>query len=261
MSERRVTSEQQLASLEVRLTDLGSVIEFPPTPPIAGLVADRIRSSDGRTRWWRPLPSIGRGAALALVATLLLVAGVAALGFALGGIRLVFTESLPPTPSLPNQPGSGQQVTLEEARTGVGFDLRVPALAPLGNPEQVYLMEPPEGGAVTLVYGARPGYPVQPARAYGLVITQFRADIGHEVFEKLIDTGVQVTRTSVGTHAAYWVAGGNHFFFYVDADGHRIETTLRLAGDTLIWEEDGVTYRVEGAPSLQAAIAVAASLE
>ena len=41
----------------------------------------------------------------------------------------------------------------------------------------------------------------------------------------------------------------------------RVESTLRLASDTLIWEEGGVTHRVEGAPSLADAVRVAESLE
>ena len=65
----------------------------------------------------------------------------------------------------------------------------------------------------------------------------------------------------VGEADAWWIAGGDHFFFYRDAQGNVVDTTLRLADNTLIWEEAGVTHRVEGAPSLAAAIRVAESLE
>jgi hypothetical protein len=57
------------------------------------------------------------------------------------------------------------------------------------------------------------------------------------------------------------VAGGDHFFFYRDETGRMVDTTLRLAGDTLIWEEAGVTHRVEGAPTLADALRVAESIE
>jgi hypothetical protein len=40
-----------------------------------------------------------------------------------------------------------------------------------------------------------------------------------------------------------------------------VNTTLRLVTSALIWEEDGLAVRVEGAPDLQAALRVAASLE
>jgi hypothetical protein len=260
-------TERRPMALEERLADLSVAVEFPATPRIAELVGDRLRAGLGRgplgNGRWRLVrfPSLGRGALLALLATALLVGAVAAIGIATGGLRLIFNpESLPALPSLPNQPGIGQQVTLDDARSQVGFALRVPNLAALGDPDQVYLMEPPVGGAVTLVYGERPGYPLQHGRAYGLVITQFRADIDPEYFEKLINGGVSVTSAIVNGHAAYWVAGGDHFFFYRDANGGVVNTTLRLAGETLIWEEDGVTQRVEGAPSLGAAVVVAESL-
>jgi hypothetical protein len=261
-------TERDPLSLEARLADLSIAVEFPPTPAMAQLVGDRLRAAAGGAalgtarRWWPVrLPSLGRGALLALLATLLLVGVVAAIGIATGGLRLIFNpESLPALPSLPNQPGIGQQVTLEAARSRAGFALRLPSLPVLGEPDQVYLMEPPLGGTVTLVYAERPGYPLQPGREYGMVITEFRADIVPEAFEKLIGNGVSVTTASVHGHAAYWVAGGEHFFFYRDAGGQLVTTTLRLAGDALIWEEEGVTHRVEGAPSLSAAIVVAESL-
>jgi hypothetical protein len=260
-------TERRPMTLEERLADLAVAVEFPATPPIAELVGDRLRAGNGRAplgkgrRWLLRFPSLGRGALLALLATVLLVGAVAAIGIATGGLRLIFNpESLPALPSLPNQPGIGPQVTLDDARSQVGFALRVPTLAVLGDPDQVYLMEPPVGGAVTLVYGERAGYPLQPGRGYGVVITQFRADIDPEYFEKLIGQGVSVTSAMVNGHAAYWVAGGDHFFFYRDANGQVVNTTLRLAGDMLIWEENRVTLRVEGAPSLSAAIAVAESL-
>lgn len=259
--------ERRPIHLEERLADLSAAVEFPLTPPIAQFVGDRLRAGLGgaplgRGRWWIVrFPSLGRGALLALLATVLLAGAVAAIGIATGGLRLILNpESLPALPSLPNQPGIGQQMTLDDARSNVGFTLRVPKLAVLGAPAQVYVMDPPVGGAVTLVYGERPGYPLQPGRAYGLVLTEFRADIDPEYFEKLISLKVSVTSATVNAHPAYWVAGGEHFFFYRDANGQVVNTTLRLAGATLIWEENGVTHRVEGAPSLSAAVVVAESL-
>ena len=50
-------------------------------------------------------------------------------------------------------------------------------------------------------------------------------------------------------------------FFYRDASGRIVDTTLRLVGSALIWDEDGVALRVEGAPDLASAMRVAASLE
>jgi hypothetical protein len=246
-------------SLEARLTELATGVAFPATPPLSALVGERLRHPPRRLALGRP---ISRGVALALAATLLLVGIAAAVGIALGGLRLVFgPASLPPLPSLVVGSGLGESTPLAEARERVTFALRVPSLAELGEPDLTYLAEPPRGGAVTLLYSDRAGFPADSETGIGLIVTQLRADIGPEVFEKLIDAGVTVTATRVNGLPAWWVAGGDHFFFYRDATGRVVETTLRLAGDTLIWEQLGVTHRVEGAPSLVDAQRVAESLE
>jgi len=252
-----MTDERQLR-LEERLLDLGTAIAFPATPPLSALVADRLRQPPRRLWFGRP---VGRALLLALVATVLLVGLAAAVGIALGGLRVVFGPAPSPLPSMVAGPGLGEPTTLAEARDSVTFSLRVPRLPGLGDPDLVYLAEPPAGGAVTLLYRERDGFPADPATNVGLIVTQFRADIGPEVFEKLVNSGVRVTPARVGGEDAWWIAGGEHFFFYRDARGNVVDTTLRFAGDTLIWEEGGVTHRVEGAPSLAAAIRVAESLE
>jgi len=251
--------DQRGAPLEDRLLELGTALAFPTTPPIAALVADRLRQPPRRFGLLRP---ISRGMALALAATVLLVGVVTAFGLGLGGLRLTFGPvSFSPMPSLLAGPGLGEPTSLASARQQVTFPLRVPALTELGDPDLVYLADPPAGGAVTLLYGERDGFAADPTTGIALIVSQFRADIGPEVFEKLIDSGVSVTSASVHGHAAWWVAGGDHFFFYRDANGRIVDTTLRLASDTLIWEEGGVTHRVEGASSLADAVRVAESLE
>jgi hypothetical protein len=253
-------TEERQPRLEDRLFDLGTAIAFPTTPPLSALVADQLRQPrrGPRIGFGRP---VSRGVALALAATLLLVGIAAAFGIGLGGLRLVFGPAPSPLPSMAVGPGLGEPTTLAEARSTVTFSLRGPALAELGNPDLVYLAEPPAGGAVTLLYRERDGFPADPATNIGLIVNQFRADIAPEMFEKLLGSGVQVTPAKVDGLSAWWVAGGEHFFFYRDAQGRVVNSTLRLAGDTLIWEELGVTYRVEGAPSLEDAIRVAESLE
>jgi len=251
--------DQRRAPLEDRLLELGRAMAFPATPPLAALVAGRLRQPPRRFGLLRP---ISRGMALALAATVLLVGVVAAFGLGLGGLRLTFGPvSFSPIPSLMAGPGLGEPTSLAEARQEVTFRLRVPGLTELGDPDLVYLADPPAGGAVTLLYGERDGFAADPTTGIGLIVTQFRADIGPDIFEKLIDSGVSVTRASVHGHAAWWVAGGDHFFYYRDANGQPVESTLRLAGATLIWEEGGVTHRVEGAPALADAVRVAESLE
>jgi hypothetical protein len=92
------------------------------------------------------------------------------------------------------------------------------------------------------------------------VVTQFRADIGPQTFEKVILSGTRVEPTAVSGSPAYWIEGGEHYFFFRDANGQVLDATIRLVGSTLMWERDGLTVRIEGAPSLADAVRVAESM-
>jgi hypothetical protein len=48
--------------------------------------------------------------------------------------------------------------------------------------------------------------------------------------------------------------------FLVDDQGRIVEETARLARDVLVWEEDGVAYRLEGELTKEDAIRLAESL-
>jgi hypothetical protein len=246
--------------LDRELSLLGAEIAFPSTPPIAVAVAVALRQP---RKPFRIGLRLSRGLVLAILATLLLVGIAAALGIAIGGIRFVTSSGTPPPlpPGAAADRGLGRAVTLDEARSAVSFEIRLPANTSLGTPEHVYVSAlQPVGGMVALVYGDRPGFPADKKTAIGVLITEFRADIGPDSFEKLIQQGVRVEEVTVNGVTGYWVAGGRHFYFYRNGDGEVVSDTLRLVGDTLIWEEDGLTLRIEGAPSLAAAQEIAARL-
>jgi hypothetical protein len=253
------------ADMELALADLGSAIEWPATPDLAESVAraiDRPMQPERLRPRWRPLR---RGLALGLVAAALLAGLAAAIGFALGGLRISFggpPPGSPLPPSLVIERAFGREVTLDQARAELVFIPVLPSLPDLGELDHVFVSHRASGGMLTLVWGDRPGLPADAESGLGIVITEFRADIGPEVFEKLINSGVRVERTGVGGQPAYWIEGGDHFFFYRDATGRVVETTIRLVGTTLVWEDGGGrTLRIEGAPSLADAQRVAESLE
>lgn len=229
--------------LELRLRDLAGHLDFPATPPIRDEVMGGLRSSTA-PRWRLAL------AAVALVA--LLGAIGAAIGFGVGGLRLAPARSLPPLPSeIVAERGLGERLSLDAARARLGFEPRLPAA--LGAPDDVYVAEPPNGGALTLVWRDADG-------AIDLLVTELRADIGPDAFEKIIHEGTVVEPTTVGDTPAWWVGGGNHPFFYRDANGAIVHTTLRLAEPTLFWQEEGLTTRIEGATDLEDARRIAASM-
>jgi hypothetical protein len=112
-----------------------------------------------------------------------------------------------------------------------------------------------------LAWGSRPGLPADPASGLGIVVTEFRADITPGTFIKVLHEGAVLRQVSVAGRPAYWIARGEHFLFFEGPNGERMDSTLRLVSSALIWEEDGITLRVEGAPTLEDAVGVAESLE
>jgi hypothetical protein len=244
-------------SLELALADLAAALEWPPTPALAASVGAAIRAQPVRTPGWRPAR---RGLLLGLLAAVLLAGAAAAIGIALGGLRIISGGPAPGSPlpdALVAQRGFGEETDLDAAASALG-GLLVPQLSALGEPEHVFFDDRTQ--AVALTWGAREGLPADSATGLGVVVTQFRADIGPQTFEKLIHEGTRVEQIGVNGTTGYWVAGGEHYFFFRTADGDVLDTTIRLVGTTLMWEQEGLTVRIEGAPTLADALRIAGSM-
>ena len=249
---------QGLDPMEAALADLAAAVEGPPTPALAESVSDAIRARIERGSGWRPAR---RGLVLGVLAALLIVGLAAAIGYAVGGLRIIHSGAPPGSPLAPElvaERGLGERVTLDRAAEELG-GLLVPAEPALGPPDHVYYDAGTD--AVALAWTGRPGLPADPKSGLGVVVTQFRADIGPETFEKLLNEGVVVEQVIVGDTTGYWIEGGQHFFYFRDAEGNVVDSTIRLVGTTLMWERDGFTARIEGAPNVEAAKKIAESMK
>lgn len=251
------------AALELELAALGRELAWPPTPSIAAPVAETLAADPSRSRpaWlsgWRPMR---RALVLAALAALLVVGLVAAIGFALGGIRIDFGGEPPGSPlppALVARRGFGERTTLGDAARRV-TGLLVPSDSALGEPDHVYFDSRTQ--AVALAWGARSGRPADPESGLALVVTEFRAEVTSGTFVKLVHEGAVLEMTNVDGAPAYWLSGGEHYFFFEGPDGEPLEATIRLVGTTLMWERDGITLRIEGAPSLADALRIAQSMQ
>ena len=244
--------------MEAALGELAAAIEWPATPPLARSVGDAIRAGATYAPRWRPAR---RALVLGVLAALLIAGLAAAVGIALGGLRILSSGDPPGSPLAPElvaERGLGERVTLDQAIDALD-GLLVPTDAALGTPDHVYYDGATD--AVALAWADRPGLPADPESGLGVVVTQFRADIGPETFEKLLQGGVEVQQVVVGQTTGYWVEGGQHFFYFRDAEGNVVDSTIRLVGTTLMWERDGHTVRIEGAPDVETATRIAESME
>lgn len=223
---------------------------YPPTPDIAGEIrplltspAKKVRQPTRRLAWVVAL--------LLLAASLLAVPSVrAALVQILraGGITIFVGEEatggdLPPLLS-EQLPAFTQPITLDAAM--VRFpNVRLPAALP--PPDDVLLHEEPVWDTAVIFLWRDEANPQQIALSlYQIQVPQY-AYKGSEVLEM----------TAVNDKQAFWLEGPHYFRL----QSSEAEAWLFVEGSVLIWWEGEVTYRLEGAASLDEALRIAESLQ
>jgi RNA polymerase sigma factor (sigma-70 family) len=148
-------------------------------------------------------------------------------------------------PASPHPLPSSGPVTLAQARAAASFPIGVPAT--LGAPERVEIADPAPNGSprvVSLFYGT--------------------GTIRLDEFDGTLDIGfIKSVRDATWVHVrgetALWMPTP-HPLEYVDRAGVTHTETGRIAGPTLLWQSNGVTFRLEGIASPDNAIAVASSV-
>jgi hypothetical protein len=178
--------------------------------------------------------------------------------FGLRGIRITQTPSPPPAPTRRLGEGLdlGRAATIQQAERAAGFRVVVPGA--LGPPDAVFVRPLSIGNEVFLFYRPRAGLPETSQTGVGALISEFRARIDRPLLKKIVFS-TQTTFVRVNGQEGYWIKGA-HDLAYVDAEGNEIHDTLRLSGSALVWEQDGLTFRLESALSLNRALAVAESI-
>ena len=271
MADRRRLSDEEL---ERALRDLGSRLDYP-APDLTGPVRRRLQETPARLPLLqRALFPLRQRVAVGALALVFLVSTV--LGFSpaarsavaewlgLSGIVIV-REPSTPEPATRSKPVGGElhlgeRLTLTQAQASVPYNILTPTLPKLGDPDEVYLEEPPAGGQVALVYHAQPGIPRVDETGVGVLFTQFRGDLDPEAFKKIVGPDTRVEPISVNGERGYWIEGRQHFFLYRDAKGVFREENIRLADNTLIWEQGYLTLRLESDLSKAGALRIAESV-
>lgn len=265
------------AALEAALRELAGRLSEPVALGLPQTVAARLEAAPAPERRFRlalrlglqPVPTLRRALVLAAALLLLLAATAAAAGFAVRGVRIVFSKTAPsvapPARQIPFGAALnlGDRVTIERARSSVQFPVRVPTLPGLGGPDAVYLNFRIPGGQVSLVYRPRPGLPTLPtpsASGAGLLVTQFEAGIRRQLLTKMVGPDTKVDGVTVNGGGGFFIHGAPHEVLYVGSAGEAIEDTVRLAGNVLVWQSGAVTIRLEGGFTEEQALAIARSM-
>lgn len=237
--------EQEFDDLVAELRDLGRAYAVPEAVDQRAAV---------RRRLARPAPRRHRGrfylsaivAALVLAVAVISPARAAVLGAfrRIAGIELRQESPREPLPATPSPIPSIRSADLDEAKRVALFPVTAPAA--LGSPDRVLLADSDKNGAprvVSLVY-----------RGGTVRFDQFDGTL-EPAFLKTAPNAEWVTLGD----SAIWLAAP-HPVTYVGRDGVTRTETARLAGPTLIWASGGVTYRLEGLPTLTEALDVARSV-
>jgi hypothetical protein len=137
----------------------------------------------------------------------------------------------------------------------VDFKVRLPAISGLTAPE-IYLRE---NGIVSLVYPASTDFPAAHGTNVGVILTEFKGDTT-EAIDKLLHSGTAVEVVTVNGQIGLWLTGEDHFVFFVNPDNGFVEVPGHIAGNTLLWEQDGITFRIEANVVKAGALHLAESL-
>lgn len=209
-------------------------IAFPAEPDLAPRVLARLEQPV--RRWWLAPALVALAAAGALLAIPQTRAAILDL-FRIGGVEVERVESQPRAPVRP--PALGQEVSFATAQRRVDFPLLSPR-----DPSTAYV----EGRMVNL-------------RWKRYVLSQWRGE-QLPFATKQVGPGSQTVGVDVRGATGIWITGARHEIIYRDpTTGQIVAKSRRLAGNVLIWEAGGITYRLEGARTLADARAVARNLK
>ncbi len=245
----------------------------------------------------RPGRPLRRALVLAVIVLLVLAGLAAAIGFGLPGLRIVILgpdttpspvatatalSSMPagsnasptvaamasPIPSLATIEalGLGDRVSLAELDTHVSYHPTLPSLAELGTPIGVYVLGAPAEARVSAAYAgtsafpAAPGAPTASGIPVAILVMEFPGASPAGYLEKVLPPGTTIEAVTVAGQPGFWIAGAPHDLIYVRTDGSTEPDTTRLAGNVLAWTAGSLTYRIEGAPDLSAAMQIAISM-
>jgi hypothetical protein len=111
------------------------------------------------------------------------------------------------------------------------------------------------------VYAASQELPELDGTGIGLLVQSIEGTLVREQVEKLVvEVDAVVTAVTVGGEDGYWIDGPPHLLRFLGPDGAERAEATRLVGDTLVWERDGVLYRIESGLGRDATIAIAESI-
>ncbi len=274
MAEQRPLATISDPELEQVLTDLGRHLVFPTTPDLAPTIRASLEHEALPRRSTAVLRAQWRIAWLAVAAIVLIAASLllfpqvrSAIADRLGllGVQIEWFETLPTPQASPVGAGLqlGRQITFAEAREAVDFPVLVPTLAGFDQPDAIYLSGWGETTMLSFVYLPGPNLPSTQQTGVGALLTEFRGSPERNLIMKGLrddaDEANRLQAVSVDGRPGFWISGVPHAFYVCPDRGDCREVPYRLASNVLLWEQSGLTLRLESSLSREESLAIAAS--
>jgi len=233
-----------MTDLELALVALGHDVEVPPSPELAAVVRARIERRGHRRRWAAlavALAVVGVGVAFSVPSARSSILRF----FHLGAATVERVNTLPPAQQRPLVEGFGPARSRADAEHVAGFGMQLPPFAH-GEPARYYALP-------------------------GVIATSFRRDEarvllveirGQQVFltKKFSAGATHVGPAQVsGKYFGLWLSGAVHVVRWSTPGGDHVAPT-RLAGNVLLWEANGRTYRIEGRLTREDAVRLAGQI-
>lgn len=237
--------------LESELRALGRSLDVPPPRDVSAAVLTRLSSAaparrglSVRLRWLAVVALVLLAGTVTIAASPEVRAGIVSL-LRYAGIEIRIDSAPTPLPTGQGTLPDTRTVSLADARAAASFDVLVPSV--LGAPDLVQLVDGTPPRVVSLMWRS------------GIRLDAFDGRIEYAYYKKVVDNQSLQWVDIDADEPAIWI-DGPHPLAYVDRDGVSRTETARLAAKSLLWQKNGITYRLEGDRSLEEMTEIARSL-
>ena len=219
-----------MIDIDSALAELSTRIDYPATPELANRVVRAI-ATQRRSRRRTLRLGIAVAGIVAVVAFIPASRDQVAAWLGLRGVTIIETPFDSPAG---NGLELGSPVSLEEATRRAGFE---PLLSSnLGEPYNVFV----ENGRIWMLFEPGPLLPEMSLPGVGAIVMQFRPEHGPGIVKGVGVEGAEYIQ--FGGVFAVWIEGPHELMLMVPSgnagDG-------RSVGNTLLWETESLTIRIE----------------
>lgn len=206
-----------MSELERLLVETAPEIDWPVTPRLVLPAAEP-------QRWRRAAIVVALAAPLAIAVAFAVPGARSAIlrAFHLEGATVVRVGVLPPAEERPLAALIGYPVSAAQAQQLLGVPVVLP---PLEKRPRLYA----ESGVVSALLDLN-----EP-----VLLSELQTGGGDEILQKFAGESTGISHVRVGRAPGLWISGAKHVYLAPSVPS-------RLAGNVLLWVNDGIVYRLEG---------------